>query len=269
MTHTLRAAACAFALALLPATAAESDNNRDDIKPADLVHILIGAYEGAADAADRSGHPFGDERLSHEQLMRFEANFNQVQQGLQNITRPDGSIDGDRAAALLNELQDRHGDGRTIDFVRALNTLRQLEQQPDGLSLDNILGLFAAHKNDRSSTITIANDDNALPDLLKLVYADRQLGTPDPAREARAHRLIAETLASGDLSPARHAEIATLLDKLGAPYRDDYLKWQATPPRIAIRPQSSTDTLEQLTRDNPDLTPDQRARIQQILREQK
>ena len=267
MTHTLRAAACAFALALLPATAAESDNNRDDIKPADLVHILIGAYEGAADAADRSGHPFGDERLSHEQLMRFEANFNQVQQGLQNITRPDGSIDGDRAAALLNELQDRHGDGRTIDFVRALNTLRQLEQQPDGLSLDNIIAFLAAKKHDRSSTI--AHDDNALPDLLKLVYADRQLGTPDPAREARAHRLIAETLVSDTLSPARHAEIATLLDKLGAPYRDDYLKWQATPPRIAIRPQSSTDTLEQLTRDNPDLTPDQRARIQQILREQK
>ena len=57
MTHTLRAAACAFALALLPATAAESDNNRDDIKPADLVHILIGAYEGAADAPTAAATP--------------------------------------------------------------------------------------------------------------------------------------------------------------------------------------------------------------------
>ena len=132
MTRPLHTACCALALACLPALAA--DNTRDDIQPADLVHILIGAYEGAADAADRSGHPFGGERLSHEDLVRLEANVQQLQQGLRDITKADGSLDSDRIATLLNDLQDRRGESRTIDFVRALNTLRELEKQPDGFT---------------------------------------------------------------------------------------------------------------------------------------
>ena len=240
MTRPLHTACCALALACLPAIAA--DNTRDDIQPADLVHILIGAYEGAADAADRSGHPFGGERLSHEDLVRLEANVQQLQQGLRDITKADGSLDSDRIATLLNDLQDRRGESRTIDFVRALNTLRELEEQPDGFTLDSILNLFAGRDGSRS-----------------------QLGSPDAAREAAAHRLINETLARGALDPARHAEIAGLLEKLGAPYRDDYQKWQATPPRIAVRPDTNTeaDILRQLE----NLTPAQRERILQILRE--
>ena len=89
MTRPLHTACCALALACLPAIAA--DNTRDDIQPADLVHILIGAYEGAADAADRSGHPFGGERLSHEDLVRLEANVQQLQQGLRDITKADAT----------------------------------------------------------------------------------------------------------------------------------------------------------------------------------
>lgn len=263
MTRPLHTACCALALACLPALAA--DNTRDDIQPADLVHILIGAYEGAADAADRSGHPFGGERLSHEDLVRLEANVQQLQQGLQDITKPDGSLDSDRIASLLNDLQDRRGESRTIDFVRALNTLRELEKQPDGFSLDNILNLFASRGSSRSASAS-ANSDTLL-DTLKLVYADRQLGSPDPAREASAHRLINETLASGSLDPARHAEIATLLDKLGAPYRDDYQKWQAAPPRVAVRP--GTNSAEDILRQLDNLSPDQRERVLQILREQK
>ena len=255
MTRPLYTACCALALACLPAVAA--DKARDDIQPADLVHILIGAYEGAANAADRSGHPFGDVRLSHE------ANVQQLQQGLQDITKPDGSLDSDRIASLLNDLQDRRGESRTIDFVRALNTLRELEKQPDGFTLDNILNLFASRGGGRSAS---ANSDTLL-DTLKLVYADRQLGSPDPAREAYAHRLINETLASGTLDPARHAEIATLLDKLGAPYRDDYQKWQAAPPRVAVRP--GTNSAEDILRQLDNLSPDQRERVLQILREQK
>ena len=263
MTRPLHTACCALALAYLPALAA--DNTRNDIQPADLVHILIGAYEGAADAADRSGHPFGDERLSHEDLVRLEANVQQIQQGLQDITKPDGSLDSDRIASLLNDLQDRRGESRTIDFVRALNTLRELEKQPDGFSLDNILNLFASRSSSRSASAS-ANSDTLL-DTLKLVYADRQLGSPDPAREAATHRLINDTLASGSLDPARHAEIATLLDKLGAPYRDDYQKWQAAPPRVAVRP--GTNSAEDILRQLDNLSPDQRERVLQILREQK
>lgn len=262
MIRPLHTASCALALACLPVFAADSDK-RDDIQPTDLVHILIGAYEGAADAAERSGHPFGEGRLSHDELARFESNFKQIQQGLQGITTADGSIDADRAAALLNQLQDQRGDGRTIDFVRALNKLRELDSQPNGLSLDNILNLFAA-----KTPHVAANNGDTLLDTLKLVYADRQLGSANPAREADAHRLLDAALASGNIDPQRHAEIASLLGKLGAPYRDDYLKWQATPPRVAVRPQSSSDLIDKLTRDNPDLTPDQRARILQILREQ-
>ena len=251
MTRPLYTACCALALACLPAVAA--DKARDDIQPADLVHILIGAYEGAANAADRSGHPFGDERLSHEDLVRLEANVQQLQQGLQDITKADGSLDSDRI------------ESRTIDFVRALNTLRELEKQPDGFTLDNILNLFASRGGSRSASAS-ANSDTLL-DTLKLVYADRQLGSPDPAREAAAHRLINDTLASGSLDPARHAEIATLLDKLGAPYRDDYQKWQAAPPRVAVRP--GTNSAEDILRQLDNLSPDQRERILQILREQK
>ena len=261
MTRPLHTTCCALALACLPALAA--DNTRDDIQPADLVHILIGAYEGAADAADRSGHPFGGERLSHEDLVRLEANVQQLQQGLQDITKPDGSLDSDRIASLLNDLQDRRGESRTIDFVRALNTLRELEKQPDGFTLDNILNLFASRGSSRSASAS-ANSDTLL-DTLKLVYANRQLGSPDPAREASAHRLINETLARGALDPARHAEIAGLLEKLGAPYRDDYQKWQATPPRIAVRPDTNTET--DILRQLENLTPAQRERILQILRE--
>lgn len=259
MTRPLHTACCALALACLPAIAA--DNTRDDIQPADLVHILIGAYEGAADAADRSGHPFGGERLSHEDLVRLEANVQQLQQGLRDITKADGSLDSDRIATLLNDLQDRRGESRTIDFVRALNTLRELEEQPDGFTLDSILNLFAGRDGSRSAS----NNGAPLLDTLKLVYADRQLGSPDPAREASAHRLINETLASGTLDPARHAEIATLLDKLGAPYRDDYQKWQAAPPRVAVRP--GTNSAEDILRQLENLTPAQRERILQILRE--
>ena len=149
MTRPLHTACCALALACLPAIAA--DNTRDDIQPADLVHILIGAYEGAADAADRSGHPFGGERLSHEDLVRLEANVQQLQQGLRDITKADGSLDSDRIATLLNDLQDRRGESRTIDFVRALNTLRELEEQPDGFTLDSILNLFAGRDGSRSA----------------------------------------------------------------------------------------------------------------------
>ena len=83
--------------------------------------------------------------------------------------------------------------------------------------------------------------------------------------EAAAHRLINETLARGALDPARHAEIAGLLEKLGAPYRDDYQKWQATPPRIAVRPDTNTET--DILRQLENLTPAQRERILQILRE--
>ena len=263
MTRPLHTACCALALACLPAVAA--DKARDDIQPADLVHILIGAYEGAANAADRSGHPFGDERLSHEDLVRLEANVQQLQQGLQDITKPDGSLDSDRIANLLNDLQDRRGESRTIDFVRALNTLRELEKQPDGFTLDNILNLFASRGSNRSASAS-ANSDTLL-DTLKLVYADRQLGSPDPVREAYAHRLINDTLASGSLDPTRHAEIATLLDKLGVPYRDDYQKWQAAPPRVAVRP--GTNSAEDILRQLDNLSPDQRERVLQILREQK
>ena len=259
MTRPLHTACCALALACLPAIAA--DNTRNDIQPADLVHILIGAYEGAADAADRSGHPFGGERLSHEDLVRLEANVQQLQQGLRDITKADGSLDSDRIATLLNDLQDRRGESRTIDFVRALNTLRELEKQPDGFTLDSILNLFAGRDGSRSAN----NNGAPLLDTLKLVYADRQLGSPDAAREAAAHRLINETLARGALDPARHAEIAGLLEKLGAPYRDDYQKWQATPPRIAVRPDTNTET--DILRQLENLTPAQRERILQILRE--
>ena len=184
MTRPLHTACCALALACLPAIAA--DNTRDDIQPADLVHILIGAYEGAADAADRSGHPFGGERLSHEDLVRLEANVQQLQQGLRDITKADGSLDSDRIATLLNDLQDRRGESRTIDFVRALNTLRELEKQPDGFTLDSILNLFVGRDGSRSAS----NNGAPLLDTLKLVYADRQLGSPDAAREAAARRLF-------------------------------------------------------------------------------
>ena len=106
-------------------------------------------------------------------------------------------------------------------------------------------------------------------DSISLTPAEYQ-AIASEADELRRYCELAENIREDEKSRALLKALEQAfaeLDKLGAPYRDDYLKWQATPPRIAIRPQSSTDTLEQLTRDNPDLTPDQRARILQILRE--
>lgn len=242
MKPTFRIALCSLALALFPVQATE---NEHEIRLGDVFNILFGAYNGAADVAEQRGHPFA-ERLSTEDAQRLERGLNHLQEELRGLVRTDGTLDSKRAAELLNELQQLRSDGKRFDFVQAEEVLRRADSEGN-------LGF-----------------DSVLVDLLKLVYADRELDSVDAAREEKAHQLLADVLAKGQVSEARYEEIRRLLDAIGRPFRDDYKAWERGRDKIVrreLKMREMNDVIGVLQ--NKDLTPEQREQILRALQPDK
>lgn len=275
MKKIWHASLCSLGFALLPAQANE---NPDNIRLGDVLNILLGAYNGAADVAEQRGHPFA-ERLSAEDAARLERGLNHLQQELQGVVRADGTLDSQRAAQLLNDLQQLRGGQPTFDFVQAEEALRRAERNGN-LTLEGVLGAVVGAGNaalsaevaelkalaDAQMGTAAYRGDSVLVDLLKLVYADRELNSVDPAREEKAHRLVADVLARGQVSEARYEEIRKLLDAIGRPFKEDYKAWERGRGKIVrreLKTQEMQDVIGVLQ--NKDLTPEQREQILRAL----
>lgn len=280
MKTTFRLALCTLAIALFPAHAAENEN---EIRLGDVFNILLGAYNGAADVAAERGHPLAAQRLSQEDAARLERGLNHLQQELRGLVKADGTLDSQRAAELLNELQQLRGGNTRFDFVQAEEALRRAEREGN-LGLDSVLGAVigagsAALSAEIGELKALAAEqmgsapyrgDSVLVDLLKLVYADRELGSVDPAREEKAHQLIADVLARGQVSEARHEEIRKLLDAIGRPFKEDYKAWERGRDKIVrreLKAREMHDVIGMLQ--NKDLTPEQREQILRALQPDK
>lgn len=279
MKQTFRIALCTLAVALFPAQAAE---NESEIRLGDVFNILLGAYNGAADVAEQRGHPFA-ERLSTEDAARLERGLNHLQEELRGLVQKDGTLDSKRAAELLNELQQLRSDGKRFDFVQAEEALRRADSEGK-LGFDSVLGAvigagsaalsaevgeLKALAAEQMGTATYRGD-SVLVDLLKLVYADRKLDDVDAAREEKAHQLLADVLAKGQVGEARYEEIRTLLDAIGRPFKEDYKAWERGRDKIVrreLKMREMNDVISVLQ--NKDLTPEQREQILRALQPSK
>ena len=270
----------AVSTSLLLATAAyaqQQNADEKDVQLGDVLGILIGAYQGAADAAEKSGHSFLEEKLSPEEVARLQRGLNYLQSELQSLVDKDGKLDTARAAELLNALQQLQGDTR-FDFVKAEQALQRVER--GDLTLEGALNLLtnpesvalseevARLKRLAAEQIGASSDEGALVDLLKIVYADRKLGSVNAEREIRAHALVAEALQQGGMSEAHYGEIRTLLDAIGSPFKADYRAWNKARDNIIrreLKREEMTDVISLLQ--NKELTPEQREQILRALRQ--
>ncbi|MDO5091415.1 MAG: hypothetical protein Q4D61_07690 [Cardiobacteriaceae bacterium] len=274
----IRTALIALGLAAAPLHAADNSNEQE-LRLGDVFNILLGAYNGAADIAEQRGHPFAAERLSREDAARLERGLNHLQHELQNLVKADGSLDSQRAAQLLNELQALRGEPR-IDFVKAEESLRRASNEGQ-LGFENFLGAVASAalsaevgelKQLAAQQLgdTPYRGDTILLDLLKLAYADRELGSVDPAREEKAHQLLAHVIAQGHISETRYEDIRKVLGALGRPFRDDYKTWERARDNLVRRELKNREMQDVIgLLQNKELTPEQREQILRALQNDK
>lgn len=274
---TLRPALLTLALAALPAIA-QTPPPQEPLRIGDMLTLLIAAYNGAADAAEQGGRPLFHERLSPEETARLQRGLNYLQGELQNLVKADGSLDSKRTAELLNALQQLKGGEMHFDFVKAEAALDHARKQEDGALLDGILNVLtgasgaalsadvAQYRRIAAEQLGTATHPDTLTDLLKLVYADRQLGTINENREAQAHALIAQIMQQGGISQNQFEDIRRLLDAISGPFKADARAWkgaQNTLLRPTIGAQEINGIIDALQ--NKQLTPEQREQILRAL----
>lgn len=274
---TLRPALLTLALSTLPAIA-QTPPPQEPLRIGDMLTLLIAAYNGAADAAEQGGRPLFHERLSPEETARLQRGLNYLQGELQNLVRADGSLDSKHTAELLNALQQLKSGDMHFDFVKAEAALDHARKQEDGVLLDGILNVLtgaggaalsadvAQYRRIAAEQLGTATHPDTLTDLLKLVYADRQLGTINENREAQAHALIAQIMQQGGISQNQFEDIRRLLDAIGGPFKADARAWkgaQNTLLRPTIGAQEINGIIDALQ--NKQLTPEQREQILRAL----
>lgn len=278
---TLRHSVCALMLAGAPfiATAQQtSEHPETSMRLGDVLGLLIGAYNGAADAAEQGGYPLFEERLSEADAARLKRGLNYVQSELQSLVKEDGTLDSKRAAELLNALQQLQGGETRFDFVKAEAALERARHQKDGALLDQLLSAVggagaaalsadvAQYKRLAAEQLGGAYRHDTLVDTLKLVYADRKLDSVSETREAQAHALIAATMQQGGITREQYDEIRRLLDAIGGPFKPDYKAWRGAQEsllRPAVNSQEVNNIINALQ--NKTLTPEQREEILRAL----
>lgn len=273
----LRHATCALLLA--SATCALAQNQEEQpMRLGDVLGLLIGAYNGAADAAEQGGYPLFEERLSQADAARLQRGLNYVQNELQSLVKEDGTLDSKRAAELLNALQQLQGGETRFDFVKAEAALERARHQKDGELLDQLLTALssaggAALSADVAQYQRLAAEQlggpyqhDTLIDTLKLVYADRKLGSVSEAREAQAHALIAKTIEHGGIDQAQFEDVRRLLDAIGGPFKPDYRAWTRAQDAL-LRPAANSQDVNNILNalQNKTLTPEQREEILRAL----
>ena len=276
--NRMRTALYTLALAALPLIA-QPQSEEQPMRLGDVLGLLIGAYNGAAEAAEQGGHPLFAERLSEADTARLKRGLNQLQNELQGLVKDDGTLDSQRAAQLLNALQQLQGGETRFDFVKAEAALDRARKREDGALLDQFLNILASgggaaltadvnqFKRLAAEQIGGPHAVETLVDLLKIIYADRELGSVNPAREQQAHALIAQTVQSGAVSTAHFEEIRKLLGAIGGPFKDDYKHWNKARDTL-LRPAVDTGEINSIIKalQNKNLTPEQREQILRALR---
>ena len=264
-----------FFAGMAQAQTAAAPQEESSMRLGDVLGILVGAYQGAADAAEKSGHTLFAEELDADDVAYLQRTLNHLQGELQSLVDKDGNVDTARAAEFLNALQQLQGETR-FDFVRAEQALQRIE--PRDITLQAVLDALA-NPGSASLSAEVAqlkqlageqigslHGEEALIDLLKIVYADRKLGSVDAEREARAHALVADILQQGSISEAHYMEIRKLLDAIGSAFKPDYKAWNKARDSVVrreLKREEMDSVLSVLHSKN--LTPEQREQILRAL----